>query len=137
MALVVDELVERAHAGLHRGRGGRASDHGDVLIGSLAADVIDGRAGEDLILGLARDDALSGGEGRDRLHGGSGDDALDGGGAADLLRGGPGDDLLSGGSDADLLLGEAGRSACPCPRTCMRRCSILLPTSLPPRGAPP
>jgi hypothetical protein len=34
VALVVDELVERAHAGLHRGRGGRASDHGDVLIGS-------------------------------------------------------------------------------------------------------
>ncbi|HTU09635.1 MAG TPA: hypothetical protein VMG08_01955, partial [Allosphingosinicella sp.] len=47
----------------------------DVLTGTMAADRIDGLAGDDVILGLGGNDVLIGGLGADRTEGGSGDDA--------------------------------------------------------------
>lgn len=55
----------------------------DRLIGSRAADSLDGRGGNDVILGNAGHDALRGGAGSDVLDGGRGTDTLTGGIGAD------------------------------------------------------
>ena len=60
------------------------SDHGDVLIGDLRDNRLEGGAGNDTLRGDPGDgsggaDLLRGGPGADRLYGGVGDDALEGG----------------------------------------------------------
>ena len=76
------------------------SDHGDVLIGDLRDNRLDGGAGNDTLRGDPGDgsggaDLLNGGPGADRLYGGVGDDALEGGPGADRFWGGPGYDFAS------------------------------------------
>ena len=62
----------------------------NLIVGTAAADNIDGRGGNDTLLGLAGNDTLIGGEGNDSLDGGAG---------ADSLVGGTGDDLYVVGSN--------------------------------------
>ena len=57
----------------------------DRVTGNDAANVLDGRAGNDTLGGGAGDDTLAGGAGDDRLAGGAGADAMDGGAGRDLL----------------------------------------------------
>lgn len=89
----------------------------DVFDGSVAAERIEGLAGDDhltggggddLLLGGLGNDWLAGGWGRDQLWGGPGADVLAGNLGADELRGGQGSDVLRGDQGSDLLEGEAG-----------------------------
>ena len=70
------------------------SGYGDVLVGDIGFNRLDGGDG---------DDVLRGGAGNDVLDGGAGDDLLHGGAGADRLNGGPGEDTVSfQGSDAGV-----------------------------------
>ncbi len=71
---------------------------GDVLIGSSAANRLEGNDG---------DDTLSGGAGADTLVGGDGDDVITGGRGTDTLDGGAGDDLFvfAAGDGSDRIEG--------------------------------
>lgn len=60
------------------------------VIGSKAAGLILGNAGDNVLKGLGGVDLLSGGAGDDKLYGGDGIDVLQGGKGADLLDGGEG-----------------------------------------------
>jgi hypothetical protein len=81
----------------------------DVIVGSNAADIINGYGGDDIICGLARADIINGGPGRDRIRGGLGKDVIDGGEDGDVIRGGIGHDTISGGPGRDRLIGQEGR----------------------------
>lgn len=107
--------------------GGSAND---TFTGSPAANVLDGRLGNDTLRGADGDDMLEGGVndpgddtlagdgGNDVLYGRAGDDTLEGGpgndpvlsgeGGTDTIRGGDGDDQLDGGPGLDTLEGGAG-----------------------------
>lgn len=85
------------------GKGGN-----DTLHGHLGNDVLEGAAGDDALHGNEGNDILSGGLGHDLLHGNVGNDTLSGGAGADNLYGGEGDDSLNGGSGKDFLVGGAG-----------------------------
>ena len=83
----------------------QAADLGgnDVLVGTAAADVLDGAAGDDVLVGGAGADTLSGGAGDDTVRGGAGNDTLSGGAGDDIFRfaaGDGGDTVLSDGNDA-------------------------------------
>lgn len=101
------------------------SDFGDILIGNLEPNQLDGRKGDDNLSGDVGDDRLSGDEGNDYLVGGQDDDVLSGGDGddtliggtdsgyrpnsdADVLDGGDGDDTLTGGIGDDVLTGGGG-----------------------------
>ncbi|HEX8124299.1 MAG TPA: calcium-binding protein [Allosphingosinicella sp.] len=78
--------------------------------GSNVANLITGRAGDDIMDGQGGADELYGEGGADVLHGGSGDDLVVGGSGADVLCGGTGSDLFrfaagdSGtGASADIV----------------------------------
>lgn len=77
-------------------RGSRNAD--DLLIGSAAANTMQGRGG---------DDELRGRDGNDRLFGEAGNDTLIGGGGVDRLTGGEGDDRLTGNGGRDQFLFNA------------------------------
>lgn len=81
------------------------------LMGTEAADTIEGSAQNELIKGFKEDDELRGGEGDDIIYGGSGEDRLKGGKGNDLLIGGRGDDVYAGeaGSDTYFIEKLAGR----------------------------
>jgi len=100
-------------ANLVEGRGGNDRIEGlggnDTLIGGAGNDTVDGSAGSDSLFGGAGDDSLLGGTWGDWLHGEAGNDALSGGNADDLLFGGDGDDRLFGEAGHDRLDGGAGR----------------------------
>ncbi len=90
----------------------------DLMVDSIDANWLDGRAGNDDLSGLGGndwmygrdgDDVLYGGLGQDKLFGGSGDDRLIGGGGGDRMKGGKGDDTLMGGAGNDRLIGGAGK----------------------------
>jgi Ca2+-binding RTX toxin-like protein len=74
----------------------------NTLIGSAAADRLDGA-------GYA--DVLVGGDGDDSLTGMAGDDRLDGGGGRDMLVSGDGNDQIDGGADEDIVAAGAGDDA--------------------------
>lgn len=87
------------------------------LVGSNAANRIDGnrlsnvidlKAGNDRGRGGGGNDRISGGKGSDRLFGGTGKDRLFGGPGKDLLYGQNGNDRLSGGAGNDRVYGSAG-----------------------------
>jgi Ca2+-binding RTX toxin-like protein len=71
------------------------------MVGTDAAERIDGSAGNDTITLLGGDDSADGGAGDDTLSGGDGDDSLEGGDGDDLLDGGSGNDTLMGGYGDD------------------------------------
>jgi Ca2+-binding RTX toxin-like protein len=113
--------------------GGAAND---TLVGSLVANFIDGRLGNDVILGGGGIDNLFGGRGSDTIYGDDGNDNIDaktfdgsgdtllnvliGGNGNDQMTGDAGVDYLYGGLDndtmfgfggADILIGEAGNDS--------------------------
>lgn len=79
------------------------------LIGTEAADEINGLRGDDTLKGLGGNDQLNGGRGQDTLKGGTGSDILNGGAGNDVLKpferlvGQPEYDKLTGGDGADLF----------------------------------
>src|SRR5262245_31997239 len=81
---------------------------GDHLVGTAAAETINGTAFDDWIQGLGGADTLNGNAGGDLLDGGAGNDTLNGGAGLDTLLGGAGNDTLNGGADADSMSGGAG-----------------------------
>jgi VCBS repeat-containing protein len=80
----------------------------DILVGTPAADTIDGLAGDDEIFGLAGNDTFIGGTGSDTLYGSYGNDDLSGGADNDALFGDSGADTLEGGGGYDALFGGDG-----------------------------
>ncbi len=66
----------------------------DTVIGTAAAELFDGGAGNDSIEGRGGNDTLIGGAGADTLDGGGDDDRLSGGDGSDLMFGGEGFDLV-------------------------------------------
>jgi len=78
------------------------------LVGSPAADSINGLAGNDILLGLDGNDSLDGGSDNDTLIGGTGDDTLIGGTGNDSLNGGDGNDTINTGLGNDTVEGGAG-----------------------------
>jgi Ca2+-binding RTX toxin-like protein len=84
------------------------SESADLLIGSLADELIDAGAGADVVRAGLGDDTVFGGTGEDRILGEGGDDWLDGGSGADSLFGGDGNDVIFGAASNDLLFGGDG-----------------------------
>jgi Ca2+-binding RTX toxin-like protein len=80
----------------------------DVILGTAAANTINGLGGNDRICGGGGNDVVNGGAGNDRVLGGAGKDTVRGGAGTDRLVGGGGNDSLQGGAGTDTLLGEAG-----------------------------
>jgi Ca2+-binding RTX toxin-like protein len=79
-----------------------------ALIGTSGADLILGRAGNDIITGFDGNDLLCGATGNDIITGLDGDDTLDGDVGNDILTGGAGNDWMSGGIGNDILTGNSG-----------------------------
>lgn len=104
------------------------TQHGDIIYGDDANNVLDGYAGDDILLyggdgddtiygGDGHDWALVGGQGSDTIHGGEGNDFLFGASGVpheytdtggDALYGGAGNDYLNGGVGDDWLDGGDG-----------------------------
>lgn len=77
-------------------------------VGSDAANILTGNAGENLLIAGAGNDVLRGGGARDALFGESGEDQLFGETGIDYIVAGTGNDIVDGGRDADEIYGEAG-----------------------------
>jgi Ca2+-binding RTX toxin-like protein len=75
----------------------------DNLIGTSAADIIDGLGGNDTIDGAGGNDSLVGNDDNDLLIGGEGDDTLIGSAGNDLLVGSVGADSLTGDTGVDAF----------------------------------
>jgi Ca2+-binding RTX toxin-like protein len=87
---------------------GIGGDGADIMVGSAAADTLEGRGGADTISGGAGNDTLYGDDGLDNLSGGAGDDTLDGGNDAD-------NDVLDGGEgDGDMCVVTASDAPTAC-----------------------
>ncbi|WP_082520329.1 calcium-binding protein [Rhizobium sp. Root482] len=84
------------------------TDGGDILIGTMCADDIDGGDGDDNIDGRAGDDVIAGGYGDDHIVAGAGNDTVFGGERDDIVFGGAGNDYISGGAGHDRLFGGEG-----------------------------
>jgi hypothetical protein len=84
------------------------TDAADRLQGTAAPDHAAGYDGDDTLLLFGGDDCAATGFGNDVVHLGPGDDEADGGTAADHLYGGPGDDTLMAGLGPDHLEGGDG-----------------------------
>ena len=84
------------------------SDNNDTLYGSIAADEIQARDGDDIVDAMRGDDLVFGHGGSDTLIGGEGLDTLIGGDGNDRLRGGTQEDQLDGGDGNDTLYGDSG-----------------------------
>lgn len=80
----------------------------DTILGSTAANVLDGGNGNDLLEGRTGNDTLRGGSGNDVAFGGDGNDSLDGGVGADQVSGGAGNDIALGGTGDDTIFGQGG-----------------------------
>jgi Ca2+-binding RTX toxin-like protein len=80
----------------------------DMILGNDGADSIEGNRDYDLILGEGGADVIYGGRGYDTILGGRGADTLQGLDGNDYLIGGPGDDLLRGNEGSDTLVGTSG-----------------------------
>ncbi|GEP12551.1 calcium-binding protein [Methylobacterium gnaphalii] len=84
------------------------TDGDDLLLGTLCADEIDGRGGNDIIDARASSDIINGGTGDDHIVGGAGDDVILGGDGNDVVFAGTGADRVSGGTGSDRIFGEEG-----------------------------
>ncbi|MBD2040242.1 FG-GAP-like repeat-containing protein, partial [Microcoleus sp. FACHB-672] len=80
----------------------------DTIIGTNAAEVIDGFAGDDWLFGSGANDNLIGGDGIDILFGNAGTDYIDGGNDIDVIFAGKDNDVVLGQDGDDLLFGEQG-----------------------------
>lgn len=81
------------------------------LIGTSAADVLNGAGGDDEIFGFSGNDVINGQGGKDVLIGGAGDDVIDGGVDDDMVSGGRGADRIRG--DGDLSQTTVGTATLP------------------------
>lgn len=70
------------------------SPHSDTIVGGLAADTIEGLAGDDFIHGQHGADILKGGAGNDTIRGGHGGDLIDAGTGSDWIWGGIGQNSI-------------------------------------------
>ncbi|RXF67097.1 calcium-binding protein [Hansschlegelia zhihuaiae] len=86
--------------------------YGDAIpeprFGTGKADVLKGKAADEITLGAAGKDKITGLAGADTLDGGVDDDTIDGGAGADHLVGGAGNDSLIGGAAADVFVFRPG-----------------------------
>ncbi len=81
----------------------------DRLRGTVHADVICARGGDDEIRALGGDDVIFAGRGDDFVIAGRGGDRIIGGPGQDLTAAGPGDDVVRGGGGSDFDQdGQAG-----------------------------
>lgn len=80
----------------------------DILIATLADDIIHGMGGPDRIIGLGGNDIICGGKGNDVILGSPGADLISGGPGNDLIKGGMGNDTLWGDFGDDRIMGEIG-----------------------------
>ncbi len=80
----------------------------DTIIGSSAAELLNGNQGEDRISGEGNFDTIRGGKDSDSLYGNSGEDLLFGDLGRDFLEGGNDKDTIYGGKDNDVLIGQEG-----------------------------
>lgn len=82
----------------------------DTFTGTVNADYVDSKGGNDSVRGLGGDDQIFGGAGNDTLVGDDGNDLLIGGAGTDSIVGGEGRDTLDGRGDAaaDDLVGGNG-----------------------------
>lgn len=80
----------------------------DILIATLADDIIHGMGGPDRIIGLGGNDIICGGKGNDVIFGSPGADLISGGPGNDLIKGGMGNDTLWGDFGDDRIMGEIG-----------------------------
>ena len=121
-----DDGNSKQLGGLKTGAQQEENVQGNIIVGSLDDNVIEGTNHADTILGLALDDKIyakdgddlvQGNDGNDRIFGGAGDDLLqgnfgddkiDGEGRNDVIIGGDADDILSGDEGNDKLFGVFG-----------------------------
>ncbi len=101
-AVAPDRDLDRPFPALARPDG--ATDLGDLVAGTAAAETIHGLGGNDWIYGFAGNDRLYGDGGNDVLVGGSGNDTLDGGSGNDRLLASAGSDRLVGSAGADRFI---------------------------------
>ena len=94
------------------GLGGIPTSAADVILGTSAADTINGLGGNDRICGGGGIDTVNGGIGNDRLFGDAGNDTLRGAVGNDNLNGLAGLDTLDGGGNNDRLNGGTQRDTC-------------------------
>ncbi|MBW4673742.1 MAG: hypothetical protein KME52_06885 [Desmonostoc geniculatum HA4340-LM1] len=80
----------------------------DIIYGYAGNDVIEGRGGNDIIYGDSGKDTIDGGTGNDIIDGGTEDDRLFGNDGNDTILGRSGNDFLIGGNGNDAIFGEAG-----------------------------
>lgn len=83
--LTAEEVLKPQSFNLSRFPVGNPSDGTDI-IGTPAADILEGGTENNVLEGLAGDDTLRGGAGDDALIGGAGADVLEGGFGADTVR---------------------------------------------------
>ena len=81
---------------------------GDLLVGGVSKDVLNGGDGEDCLRGRAGNDRLNGGDDADSISGEAGNDRASGGEGNDTVSGGDGNDTISGSNGNDRLGGGAG-----------------------------
>lgn len=113
-----DAVQELYGLNIIRGKGMiEGTNKADFIIGSLFADTVIAKDGDDEIQTLYEidqvyagdgDDTIQGGLEGDQLFGQNGEDNIAGGVDDDLLVGGPGDDHLFGGPGDDQLKGNKG-----------------------------
>lgn len=80
----------------------------DILLGTSAADDINGKAGGDVIQARDDDDIIHAGSGDDSVQGGFGNDNIHADDGDDAVFAGPNDDYVNGGSGNDELYGQDG-----------------------------
>ena len=80
----------------------------DQIEGGYGDDLIDARGGADTVIAGAGDDVVNAGSGRDHVSGGTGDDVINGGRGSDTLNGDDGDDYLMGRRGHDQIAGGEG-----------------------------
>jgi len=80
----------------------------DVVHGNDGSDYIQGDEGLDTVFGDAGNDAIFGNNGADSLYGGAGTDYMEGNIGADRLYGDAGTDYMFGNDGSDTLSGGAG-----------------------------
>ncbi|MEG3969333.1 Ig-like domain-containing protein, partial [Microcoleus sp. T2B6] len=80
----------------------------DELLGSDAANIFEGKSGDDNLYGGADNDIINGNQGNDFIAGGKDEDTLYGDEGSDIILGESGNDLIFGGKGNDFLHGREG-----------------------------